>query len=420
MQVHVQHRGQRDGPLAVGQPGGRALPPQGGDHLGVRSLVGHPGGGGPVIGVAGVADGRDLAQDPEVQRPQGGVGVDDPGHPVVDRRGVAHVLRRQAAGEAHVLHGQGGLDVTALGAGDVEERAHGLLRPVLAVGLAEVHEVAAGQVGGERHRDLVLPLPRVDGQDAVPGGVEPERAQAVVAPLEGLGAELAGVEFPLVEAGDGGQVTEVAARGEPHEPDRRAGLRREVVSVGEAEAHSAVVGDEAGVSLGHRPLDLLESGLGELLRGPVAVVQAERGRAERRGDLLEVDAEQRLRDAQLRRERDDELLRIRFRRHAVDLAPQRRLVDHPVLQRQHAGAERPPLVAGADRVGVRRGVVDGREEPFVGELGERLGAQVAVGAAHGVTGEMSVSGVGVRRRRRRDHLRPGADLRLAERVGITE
>ena len=61
----------------------------------------------------------------------------------------------------------------------------------------------------------------------------------------------------------------------------------------------------------------------------------------------------------------------------------------------------------------------------MGELGEGLDAQVTVGAAHGVTGEMSVtgevrmSGVGIRRRRR-DHPRPGADLRPAERIGGAE
>src|SRR5699024_10066902 len=77
--------------------------------------------------------------------------------------------------------------VPALGAADVEEGADGLLRPVLVVALSEVDQVPAGQVGGERHGDRVLPLPRVDGQEPVPGRVQAQTAELPRAPASASG-----------------------------------------------------------------------------------------------------------------------------------------------------------------------------------------------------------------------------------------
>ena len=148
-------------------------------------------------------------------------------------------------------------------------------------------------------------------------GVQAQRPEVSVAAIQGVVAELAPVVGVLVEAVDGRQVAQVAARGQPHQARRGGGLRGQAVPVAEPEPDPRVVGHEPRVSLGHRRLDLLKPGLGELLGGPVAVVQAERGRAEGGSDLLEVGAHQIGGDPQRRRERDHQRLRIRFGNGAV-------------------------------------------------------------------------------------------------------
>ena len=153
-------------------------------------------------------------------------------------------------------------------------------------------EVAAGQVGAERHGDLVLPLPRVDGNEAVPVRIEAQLPKSCVAPVEVVTVELPTVVLVLLQSGHGGEVAEFTAGGEPHQTYRRGSLRGVAVSVGQPQSDAPVVGHEARVSLGHRGLDLLQVGAGQFLHGAGAVVQTERGGPEGRGDLLQIDADE--------------------------------------------------------------------------------------------------------------------------------
>jgi len=95
-----------------------------------------------------------------------------------------------------------------------------------------------------------------------------------------------------------------------------------------------------------------------------------------------------------------------------------------VLQRQSSRPERPLLGAGGDEEGAGVGARLRGEDPLVRELGQRLGAQVTVGAAERVSGEV---GMGVRRgpggrrgRRRRQQPRYAPDLRGTKILKATE
>ncbi len=140
--VAVQQRGHRGQPLALREPRHRALAPERGDHLAVRR-----GDREPVVGVAGPADRRVLAQHREPERAQLLVVVDQGGDPVVDRGRRLHVGRRQPPDEPHVLDRERDLHVGPLGVVDGEERPDRLLGPVRALDLAEVHQRPAGDVG---------------------------------------------------------------------------------------------------------------------------------------------------------------------------------------------------------------------------------------------------------------------------------
>ncbi len=370
--VAVQQRGHRGQALTGSQCRHGALPPQGGDHLAVRRVR-----AGPVVGVAGVAHGGDLAQDAEPALGQHRVTAHCVVHPVVDGRCDTHEGRGHTAQEPHVLDRQRGLHVAAVGAVEVEERPDRLLGLEAVPAGAERHQVAPGQVGGEGDPQPVLDLPGVGGEVQVLGRNEAEPAQPVGEPVELVRADLLGVQRLLVQSGAEGEVGVLAPHGHPLQPDRPPGLRGVAVVVVDPEADAAVVGDEGGMSLGHRRLDGLEVRVHQVGRRPLRVVVLVHGRGQRAADLLEVGAEELVRHAEDLLQLGHQVEGVRVGRYARDRALDRTGIDRPVLEREPLGVE--PIAGFADVEPVGACVLLRHHQPLVSELRERLGDQVALG-----------------------------------------
>lgn len=177
--------------------GDGAFAPQGGEHFPVRGALG---GGGLVLAVV-VADGGALTDDREAGCPEGVVGVDEAGQPVVDGRGGLHVGLGQTAHEAHVEDRERRFHVVLGGVGRVEEGADGLLGQVVVVAGAQAHQVLLGDFGGEGDGELVPPLPGVGGEEVVVGRVEAEGGEGGGEAGAGLLGEFVADEGVVVEAG---------------------------------------------------------------------------------------------------------------------------------------------------------------------------------------------------------------------------
>ena len=173
-----------------------------------------------------------------------------------------------------------------------------------------------------------------------------------------------------------------APDGEPHDRERITGLRGIRGEVVGAEADAPVVGHEGRMPLGHRRFDGLEVGMDEVSGRMGLVDVLPRRRSEGAADLLEVGREQCLRNAQLGRQVDDEIECVERGRDPVDLAGDRPGVDDPVVEVVAVCVEPvdDPLIGRTN--GEMAAVGFGRHEPFVGELGERLAHEEAVGPFH--------------------------------------
>ncbi len=193
-----------------------ALPPQGREHLAVRRVAV---GGGLVAGVA-VADGGAFADDAQPGAAQHGVLGDQVGQPVVDGGGGLHVGGRQAPHEAHVQHGQGRLHVVLGGVAGVEEGPDGLLGQVLVLALAEEDDPAPGDLRGERHGELVPPLPGVDRDQQVVREVQAQAAHDGGEAVEGVRSEFGAEQRGVVGVGRAGEGGVVAVGGHPQQPHR--------------------------------------------------------------------------------------------------------------------------------------------------------------------------------------------------------
>ena len=152
-----------------------------------------------------------------------------------------------------------------------------------------------------------------------------------------------------------GQQRLVTSYGEPVQAYVRPGLRRVGGVVVDAPADAAVAGDEAGVALGHRGLDLLVARVDEVGGGEPVVGELPRGRGEGARHLLEVGREQVVGDAERVVAVDHEVLRVHRGRGAGDGPHHRGGVDDPVLQgvpargedvRRASELEAPPVGVG--------------------------------------------------------------------------
>ncbi|GAA3303667.1 hypothetical protein GCM10020295_52850 [Streptomyces cinereospinus] len=146
------------------------------------------------------------------------------------------------------------------------------------------------------------------------------------------------------------------------------------------EAEPAVVGDEAGVALGHAGLDGLEAAGDQLGDRGLRLGELVAGAGEGGGDLLQVDRQDRVAQAERPPQLDEEVQGRQRQLAAVAVPGDGVGVDLPVVQGPDHGREGVPrqAVVAADDV---RAVPGGLryEEPLVGEFGEGLADQEAVG-----------------------------------------
>ena len=383
--IDVQQRRHGGERLAARQGRHRALPPQRGQHLAVRRVAV----GGPLVLPVPVADGGALPDDRQTGRPEHRVARDQPGQPVVDRRGRRHVGGGEPAHEAHVEDGQGRLHIVLRRVGGVEEGADGLLGQILVVALTEGDQVLPGDLGGEGDGELVPPLPGVDGYEEVVGRVEAAPAQRGVEPGERRGAQFLPEETLVLDAGPGGERRPGAVRGQPEQPDRAPGLGRVGQVVVGAEAEPPVVGDEAGVALGHPGLDVLEAPAGQLGRGEPRFGELVAGAGEGGGDLLQIDGEDLVAETERLPQFDEEVERREGEFTAVAGAGDGGGVHLPVVEGAADGGE---AVAGAavvaeDEVAAVR-LLFGGDQALMGELGEGLAEEEALGGLPALGGEV--------------------------------
>ena len=145
----------------------------------------------------------------------------------------------------------------------VEERPQGLLGLVFVEAGTERDEIAPRDVGGERDRQPVLGLPRVDRHEVDLVEATPGCGEASAEEFAFIGAERPGQVPALVESVTERQVRMLPAHGDPFEPVAPPDLRGPAPVVAQPEADAAVVRDENGVTLGHRRFDRLEVRVGE-------------------------------------------------------------------------------------------------------------------------------------------------------------
>ena len=425
--VAVQQSGHRERLLAVLEQRHGVLPPQRGEHLAMRI-----GAGRAVVGIPGVAERGPFAQHREARVGERGILRDQCGDPVVDRGGVAHVVRGESAQESHVLDRERDLHVRGARAGAVEEGAQGLLRLELVTARAQRHQVIARDVRCEGDRQAMLGLPGVQREQVVVRRVEPAAGEPIGERIQLLRAERLVQVLLLVEPVAHREMAQAAPRRDPEQARARPGLGSVRPVIAERVPDAPVVGQEPGVPLGHGRLDRLQIRPDEFTGcGPtplLRIVEFRGAGGEGRGELLEIGGEQVLGDAERFLQVEDQLLGVQRLGQIVHPAHDRGLLDQPVLQRQHTSAEgvdglaeleepaaldgevgagglhrlggrrgrgrrggriaRPPCV-GLHRcidlrrcVGLhRRSVGAGCDQAFVSELRQGLGDQVAVRAS---------------------------------------
>src|SRR5690606_31298851 len=197
---------------------------------------------------------------------------------------------------------------------------------------------------------------------------------------DGAGAQLLADERLVVDADARRERGPRAVRGQPHQLHRGrrlGGVRRVLV---DAEAEAPVVGDEAGVALGHAGLDGLEAGAGQLGGGDGRLGQLVAGAGEGGGDLLQVHRQHLVAQVQRLLQLDDEVQRLQGQFRVAPVPGYGLGVHLPVVQGPADGGEAvlgQPVVGAHGVAAVAGGL--GGDEPFVRELGERLADQQPVG-----------------------------------------
>ncbi len=229
------------------------------------------------------------------------------------------------------------------GLADVVEGADRLLRQVGVLAEAQADEVAAGEFPGEGDRELVEPLPGVHRDEQVVVRIEAEVGELRGEAFEGVRIEFAGmISASYSRSADA--VNVVCSRRAATQMSRvgRLTLRRVFEELGGVEAEAAVVGDEAGVPLGHPGLDGLEVGEGEFPGGDGRRGEPERRRGQGAADLLQVDGQHARGQAQPVPQLEDEVEGVERQGPAARdaAAHDARRVDPPVVEREQVGAKR--------------------------------------------------------------------------------
>ncbi len=227
--------------------------------------------------------------------------------------------------------------------------------------------------------------------EVVVGEVEAQLGHGRGEPGEGRLAQFGAQQRLPVQVRRAGEGGVVAVGGEPDQPYRVGRLGGVPVVLVDAEAEPSVVGHETGMTLGHRGLDGLEVGRHQLRRAGQRPVQLVRQAGEGGRDLLEVDRQDPVGEAERVTQVEAEVDRVQRQRLTVPVPADALRVDVPVLQGHHPGREPVPDRAGGggDGVPAAAGGVGGRalrfggEQPLVAEFGQRLAYQQAVGPLPG-------------------------------------
>ncbi len=357
----LQQGGQRPGPLAGLEEGTERLAPDRAEQLLVlvRGL-----GQFTVDGVVD-GDGGDLAeQDHPALVPQERVAVTQAVDPLGHGGRGQRALGRQAPPDQRVEDRQRQLDRAALGAGDVEEGADGLLGQSQIAVRGQRDDLPARDPGGEQRDDGLVPLPGVHGQQQVVVGPVAQRRPQRVRVVEFTAVEQLGV----FQAGHAPVAGQPLVHGDPGQRPGRTGLRGPACRVAGGETEPALVRDDPGVAaLPALQLGVSERGqFGGGRRGGELVGVGEQGGGEFAYQVPRGVAAQ----AEVVPGVLEEAQRVGF---GVVRAVQAGRVDLPAAVRAAPGGE--PVRHGAGQGEPVAAVLlrDGGDELLVRELAEHLG-----------------------------------------------